>query len=48
MEAIIDRFEGKFAVCEVDEGEFINLPRSLFPDAKEGDTVTIDEEWFDE
>ena len=41
MRIVIDRFEGDFAVCEVDEGKFINLPKELFPDANEGDIVLI-------
>lgn len=41
MEVIIDRFEGDFAVCEVDEGKFINIPRELVGAAKEGDAIEI-------
>lgn len=42
MKGIIDRFEGDFAVCEID-GQMKNLPRALFPeDAKEGDVFLID------
>ncbi len=45
MEVIIDRFEKEFAVVELEIGEFVNLPRILVPNAKEGDVVniTIDE-----
>ncbi len=45
MEVIIDRFEGEYAVVELEIGEFVNLPRILVPNAKEGDVVniTIDE-----
>ena len=42
MKGIIDRFEGDFAVCEID-GQMKNLPRALFPEeAKEGDVFFID------
>lgn len=41
MQVIIDRFEGEFAVVEIDEGSFVNLPRILVPDANEGDVVDI-------
>ena len=43
---IIDRFEGKFAVVELDNGSFENIPKALLPTgAKEGDCIiiTIDE-----
>lgn len=40
--AIIDRFEGDFAVLEVD-GEERPVPRALLPeDAKEGDRVDLE------
>lgn len=41
MEVIIDRFEGEYAVVELDVGEFVLVPRVLFGDAKEGDVVDI-------
>ena len=40
MRVIIDRFEGDIAVVELD-GETLNVPRALFPDAREGDTVEL-------
>lgn len=42
MKVVIDRFEGDFAVAEIDEGNFANIARKLIPTAKEGDTVTIE------
>lgn len=42
MRVIIDRFEGDFAVVEVEEGVTVNMPRILVPDANEGDTVIIE------
>lgn len=37
---IIDRFEGDFAIVEL-EGTMLELPRVLLPEAKEGDVVLI-------
>lgn len=41
MEVIIDRFEGDYAVVEIEIGKFAHLPKVLVPDAKEGDVVRI-------
>ena len=42
MNFIIDRFEGDFAVVELSDGTFENLPRTLLPEsAKEGDCINI-------
>ena len=41
MEVIIDRFEGEYAVVEIDKDTFVNLPKVLVPCAKEGDVVQI-------
>ena len=39
---IIDRFEGKYAVIELENGSFENMPRTLLPaNAKEGDYIII-------
>lgn len=46
MKYTIDRFEGEFAVVELSEGRFANIPRVALPgEAKEGDVldVSIDE-----
>lgn len=40
MKIIIDRFEENIAVVEIGE-KTLNVPRELFPDAREGDTVEI-------
>ena len=42
MKVIIDRFEGDFAVVEIDEGNFVNLPALLVKGAQEGDVVSIE------
>ena len=41
MKVIIDRFEGDYAVVEIDVGKFANMPKILIPNAKEGDVVEI-------
>ena len=41
MKVIIDRFEGDYAVVEIDVGKFVNMQKILIPNAKEGDVVEI-------
>ena len=42
MRGIIDRFEGDFAVVELENGEMRNIKRELVPvEAKEGDVLNI-------
>ena len=41
MRVIIDRFEGEYAVVELD-GEMLTAPRALFGDACEGDAIQIE------
>lgn len=41
MEVIIDRFEGEYAIVELDIGIFCELPKVLVPNAKEGDVISI-------
>lgn len=39
---IIDRFEGNFAVCEMDENSFVNIPIKALPNgAQEGSVINI-------
>lgn len=42
MEYVIDRFEGEYAVLEVDLDKFVNIPKILVKDAKEKDIVKIE------
>jgi len=43
MKAIIDRFEGNYAVCESEDGKMFNLSRSKLPSAaSEGDVIIIE------
>lgn len=39
---IIDRIETDFAVCEIQEGSFANIPLKALPDGvREGDVINI-------
>lgn len=39
---IIDRFEGQYAVCEEESGDFRNIPRAFLPaDCREGDCLIL-------
>lgn len=43
MKVIIDRFESDYAVCERENGEFINIEKNKVPkEAKEGDVLVIE------
>ena len=43
MKVIIDRFEGDFAIVELDAGVFVNMPRALVPaGAGEGSVISIE------
>ena len=42
MKVIIDRFEGEYAIVEIEVGNFVNIPKILLPNAKEGDVVKIE------
>lgn len=41
MKVTIDRFEEDMAVVELEVGQFCDVPRILFPGAKEGDVIDI-------
>ncbi len=43
MKAFIDRFEEDYAVVELEEGVFVNMPKALLPNlVEEGDVLTIE------
>lgn len=45
MKGIIDRFEGKFALVELEDGGFIEIEIAKLPkEACEGDAIIIEEE----
>lgn len=42
MNFIIDRFEGDYAVVELENKEMVDIPRAILPvEAKEGDVINI-------
>lgn len=42
MKVTIDRFEGKYVVCEKDDRQIIDIERSKIPpEAREGDILEI-------
>jgi len=43
MKVVIDRFEGKFAVLELENGKVVDVPIDIIPQgAKEGDVLLIE------
>jgi len=43
MKYTIDRFEADFAVVELENKQFVNIPRSAIPSkAKEGDIISVE------
>lgn len=42
MKYVIDRFENEFAVVELSDKSFVNIPRKAIPpDAKEGSVIEV-------
>ncbi|NLY91593.1 MAG: DUF3006 domain-containing protein [Firmicutes bacterium] len=41
MRVIIDRFEGEFALVELENGSVVPMSAQLLPGAREGDVVEI-------
>ncbi|MCH5314427.1 MAG: DUF3006 domain-containing protein [Eubacterium sp.] len=42
MKWIIDRFEGDYALCEIENGTVLNVPRNALPEnAREGDVISV-------
>ena len=42
MRFIIDRFEGEFAIVELENREIVDIPRVVLPiEAKEGDSIIV-------
>ena len=41
IKIVIDRFEGDFAVAELPDKTFLNVPAKLFENCKEGDIFEI-------
>ena len=47
MYITIDRLEGGFAVIELEDKTFLNIPKKLFPNACEGDVYLIEKSDFE-
>ncbi len=41
MQYIVDKIEGEWLILEGDEDEFFQVPKTLIPEAREGDCVEI-------
>jgi len=42
MKLTVDRFEGVYAICELENGEFVDIPRKALPEEiKEGSKLLI-------
>jgi len=41
MHITVDRIEGECIVAELENGDMVNLPRVIAPEAKEGDVISI-------
>lgn len=41
MEVIVNRIEGNYLILELENGNVIDVPKELIPEAKEGDIITI-------
>jgi hypothetical protein len=49
MFAVIDRFEGDFAVVQRDDGKILNIKKSFLPGkAREGDVIDLNKMIVDE
>lgn len=44
MKITIDRIEKGFVVAELPDGQTVDIPRVVFPDAVEGDIYTIEKD----
>ncbi|MGB4589404.1 MAG: DUF3006 domain-containing protein [Clostridiaceae bacterium] len=43
MRLTVDRFEGEYAVCEMENGEFVDIPRKALPEGiAEGSRLLIE------
>lgn len=43
MKLTVDRFEGIFAVCELEDGKLVNIPKEALPEeASEGSRLIIE------
>lgn len=41
MEVIVNRIEGNYLVLELKDGNIVDVPKKLIPEAREGDIIRI-------
>ena len=41
MKVILDRFEGEYGIVELEDMTFVEIPRVLLDNVKEGDVISI-------
>ena len=41
MKVILDRYEGEYGIVELEDMTFVEIPRVLLDNAKEGDVISI-------
>ena len=41
MQLMVDRIENEYLVVELENGNIVDIPREVVPDAKEGDIIDI-------
>ncbi len=41
MEVIVNRIEGNYLVLELEDGNIVDVPKELIPEAREGDIIRI-------
>ena len=41
MKVILDRFEGNYGIVEMEDKTFVEIPRVLLDNVKEGDVISI-------
>lgn len=47
MKITVDRIEGDMIVAELPTGQTVDIPRTLMPDAAEGDVFSIEKDQAD-
>ena len=48
MKYTVDRIESGYAVCELENGSFSDIPLNEIPPVKEGDVLVVDEKAAEE
>lgn len=41
MKIIVNRIEGNYLVLELEDGNIVDVPKELIPEAREGDIIRI-------